>query len=324
MKTRPRINRWTEARRELLFGDFSLKSLVQPHFVVQGSSVDTPITGMKGIHQQSVDVLLETIRKDAENGIHAIMLFGVVDHSEKDEHATKASDSTSHLHESIKQIRAEFGDSIVIMTDVCLCTATNHGHCGLVEHDHIVNDASVQRLCEIAVSHAEAGADYVCASDMMDGRVSAIRNALESANYTSTGVLSYSVKYASSFYGPFRHAADSSPEFGDRSTHQMNINSGYGEAMLEAKLDEEEGADIIMVKPGLPYLDVLRKVADSVHRPVAVYNVSGEYSMVMNSATDLESRKNVVCEIMTSFKRAGADVVVTYHAREIARNAWLL
>jgi len=324
MKTRPRINRWTEARRELLFGDFSLKSLVQPHFVVQGSSVDTPITGMKGIHQQSVDVLLETIRKDAENGIHAIMLFGVVDHSEKDEHATKASDSTSHLHESIKQIRAEFGDSIVIMTDVCLCTATNHGHCGLVEHDHIVNDASVERLCEIAVSHAEAGADYVCASDMMDGRVSAIRNALESANYTSTGVLSYSVKYASSFYGPFRHAADSSPEFGDRSTHQMNINSGYGEAMLEAKLDEEEGADIIMVKPGLPYLDVLRKVADSVHRPVAVYNVSGEYSMVMNSATDLESRKDVVCEIMTSFKRAGADVVVTYHAREIARNAWLL
>lgn len=324
MKTRPRINRWTEARRELLFGDFSLKSLVQPHFVVQGSSVDTPINGMKGIHQQSVDVLLETIRKDAENGIHAIMLFGVVDHSEKDEHATKASDSTSHLHESIKQIRAEFGDSIVIMTDVCLCTATNHGHCGLVEHDHIVNDTSVERLCEIAVSHAEAGADYVCASDMMDGRVSAIRNALESANYTSTGVLSYSVKYASSFYGPFRHAADSSPEFGDRSTHQMNINSGYGEAMLEAKLDQEEGADIIMVKPGLPYLDVLRKVADSVHRPVAVYNVSGEYSMVMNSATDLGSRKNVVCEIMTSFKRAGADVVVTYHAREIARNAWLL
>ena len=211
----------------------------------------------------------------------------------------------------------------MIMTDVCLCTATNHGHCGLVEHGHIVNDASVHRLCEIAVSHAQAGADYVCASDMMDGRVSAIRHALETANYTSTGVLSYSVKYASSFYGPFRHAADSSPEFGDRSTHQMNINSGYGEAVLEAQLDESEGADIIMVKPGLPYLDVLRRVADTVHRPVAVYNVSGEYAMVMNSAKDLDSRKGLVCEIMTSFKRAGADVVVTYHAREIAHNAWL-
>ena len=322
MKARPRINRWTEARRELLFGDFSLKSLVQPHFVVQGSNVDNPVNGMDGIHQQSVDVLIETVRKDVEHGITAIMLFGVVEQSDKDEHATKASDTTSHLHEAIKKIRAKFGDTIVIMTDVCLCTATNHGHCGLVEHGHIVNDASVDRLCEIAVSHAQAGADYVCASDMMDGRVSAIRQALETAKHTSTGVLSYSVKYASSFYGPFRHAADSSPEFGDRSTHQMNINSGYGEAVLEAQLDESEGADIIMVKPGLPYLDVLRQVADTVHRPVAVYNVSGEYAMVMNSAKDLDSRKGLVCEIMTSFKRAGADVVVTYHAREIARNAW--
>ena len=157
----------------------------------------------------------------------------------------------------------------------------------------------------------------------MDGRVSAIRNALEAEHHSSTGVLSYSVKYASAFYGPFRHAADSSPEFGDRSTHQMNINSGYGEATLEAMLDEEEGADIIMVKPGLPYLDVLRRVADSVHRPIAVYNVSGEYSMVMNVAKELEMRKQMVCEIMTSFKRAGAQVVITYHAREIAKHAWM-
>ena len=323
MKTRPRINRWTEARRNLLFGDFSLQSLVQPHFVVEGNNVDAPIRGMEGIHQQSVDVLIETIRSDAEHGIHAIMLFGVVNSTEKDEQATKASDASSHLHKAVQQIKAEFGDSIVVMTDVCLCTATNHGHCGIVEHGHIVNDASVVRLCEIAVSHAEAGADYVCASDMMDGRVSEIRKALENAQHSTTGVLSYSVKYASSFYGPFRHAADSSPEIGDRSTHQMNVNSGYDEAILEAKLDEGEGADIIMVKPGLPYLDVLRQIADSVHRPVAVYNVSGEYSMVMNTANDLESRKNIVCEIMTSFKRAGADVVVTYHAREIAQHAWM-
>ena len=323
MKTRPRINRWTEARRNLLFGDFSLQSLVQPHFVVNGSGIDKPIEGMDGIHQQSVDILIQTIRNDYNNGIRSVMLFGIVNSEDKDEQATKASDASSHMHEAIRKLKSEFGDSIVVMTDVCLCTATNHGHCGLVEHGHIVNDASVERLCEIAVSHAEAGADYVCASDMMDGRVSAIRSALEAEHHSSTGVLSYSVKYASSFYGPFRHAADSSPEFGDRSTHQMNINSGYGEATLEAMLDEEEGADIIMVKPGLPYLDVLRRVADSVHRPIAVYNVSGEYSMVMNVAKELEMRKQMVCEIMTSFKRAGAQVVITYHAREIAKHAWM-
>ena len=323
MKTRPRINRWTEARRNLLFGDFSLQSLVQPHFVVNGSGIDNPIEGMDGIHQQSVDILIQTIRNDYNNGIRSVMLFGIVNSENKDEQATKASDASSHMHEAIRKLKSEFGESIVVMTDVCLCTATNHGHCGLVEHGHIVNDASVERLCEIAVSHAEAGADYVCASDMMDGRVSAIRNALEAEHHSSTGVLSYSVKYASAFYGPFRHAADSTPEFGDRSTHQMNINSGYGEATLEAMLDEEEGADIIMVKPGLPYLDVLRRVADSVHRPIAVYNVSGEYSMVMNVAKELEMRKQMVCEIMTSFKRAGAQVVITYHAREIAKHAWM-
>tara|TARA_B100000212_G_scaffold79148_1_gene56377 strand:- start:850 stop:1824 length:975 start_codon:yes stop_codon:yes gene_type:complete len=323
MKTRPRINRWTEARRNLLFGDFSLQSLVQPHFVVNGSGIDNPIEGMDGIHQQSVDILIQTIRNDYNNGIRSVMLFGIVNSEDKDEQATKASDASSHMHEAIRKLKSEFGDSIVVMTDVCLCTATNHGHCGLVEHGHIVNDASVERLCEIAVSHAEAGADYVCASDMMDGRVSAIRSALEAEHHSSTGVLSYSVKYASAFYGPFRHAADSSPEFGDRSTHQMNINSGYGEATLEAMLDEEEGADIIMVKPGLPYLDVLRRVADSVHRPIAVYNVSGEYSMVMNVAKELKMRKQMVCEIMTSFKRAGAQVVITYHAREIAKHAWM-
>ena len=323
MKTRPRINRWTEARRNLLFGDFSLQSLVQPHFVVNGSGIDNPIEGMDGIHQQSVDILIQTIRNDYNYGIRSVMLFGIVNSEDKDEQATKASDASSHMHEAIRKLKSEFGESIVVMTDVCLCTATNHGHCGLVEHGHIVNDASVERLCEIAVSHAEAGADYVCASDMMDGRVSAIRSALEAEHHSSTGVLSYSVKYASSFYGPFRHAADSSPEFGDRSTHQMNINSGYGEATLEAMLDEEEGADIIMVKPGLPYLDVLRRVADSVHRPIAVYNVSGEYSMVMNVAKELQMRKQMVCEIMTSFKRAGAQVVITYHAREIAKHAWM-
>ena len=323
MTIRPRINRWTAARRELLFGDSMLSSLVQPHFVVAGENVDQPIEGMPGIHQQSVDVLLNTVEEDLAHGLRAVMLFGVVASEHKDAHASHAHDPSSHLHRAVLELKAAHGDDLVVMTDVCLCTATDHGHCGLVHEGDIVNDASVDVLVNIARSHAEAGADYVCASDMMDGRVSAIRTAFEAAGLTSTGILSYSVKYASSFYGPFRHAAQSSPEFGDRATHQMDIRSGYEEAVLEANLDESEGADILMVKPGLPYLDVLRKVADSVVRPLAVYNVSGEYAMVMNATSDEASRERMVVEVLTAFKRAGADVVVSYHAREAARKRWV-
>ncbi|MEE3084123.1 MAG: porphobilinogen synthase [Candidatus Thermoplasmatota archaeon] len=323
MNIRPRINRWTAARRELLFGDSMLASLVQPHFVVAGEGVDAPIEGMPGIHQQSVDVLLQTVKDDFAHGLRAVMLFGVVASEHKDAHASHAHDPSSHLHRAVLALKAAHGDDLVVMTDVCLCTATDHGHCGLVHEGEIVNDASVDVLVNIARSHAEAGADYVCASDMMDGRVSAIRTAFEEAGLTSTGILSYSVKYASSFYGPFRHAAQSSPEFGDRATHQMDIRSGYEEAVLEANLDETEGADILMVKPGLPYLDVVRKVADSVVRPVAVYNVSGEYAMVMNATQDEASRQRMVVEVLTAFKRAGAAVVVSYHAREAARKQWV-
>lgn len=323
MNIRPRINRWTAARRDLLFGNSVLASLVQPHFVVDGEGVDEPIRGMPGIHQQSVDVLLKTVEEDASHGVRAVMLFGVVDAEHKDEHATHAHEASSHLHQAVLKLKAAHGEDLVVMTDVCLCTATDHGHCGLVHEGEIVNDASVEVLVNIALSHAEAGADYVCASDMMDGRVSAIRAAFEEAGHTNTGLLSYSVKYASSFYGPFRHAAHSSPEFGDRATHQMDVRSGYGEAVLEATMDEAEGADIIMVKPGLPYLDVLRKVADTVVRPVAVYNVSGEYAMIMNATDDEASRQRMVVEVLTAFKRAGANVVVTYHAREAARNRWV-
>ena len=323
MNIRPRINRWTAARRELLFSDSMLASLVQPHFVVAGEGVDAPIEGMPGIHQQSVDVLLQTVKDDVAHGLRAVMLFGVVASDHKDAHASHAHDPSSHLHRAVLALKAAHGDDLVVMTDVCLCTATDHGHCGLVHEGEIVNDASVEVLVNIARSHAEAGADYVCASDMMDGRVSAIRTAFEEAGLTSTGILSYSVKYASSFYGPFRHAAQSSPEFGDRATHQMDIRSGYEEAVLEANLDETEGADILMVKPGLPYLDVVRKVADSVVRPVAVYNVSGEYAMVMNATQDEASRQRMVVEVLTAFKRAGAAVVVSYHAREAARKQWV-
>ena len=318
MQIRPRINRWTLARRELNFSQSLIDSLVQPHFVVEGERINSEIEGMPGIHRQSIDVLLETIQSDFKKGIRSIMLFGVIDSQLKDDIATQASNPSSHLHRAVTQIKQMYGEEIVIMTDVCLCTATAHGHCGLVEDGEILNDESLRVLCDVAISHAQAGADYVCASDMMDGRVEAIRKALESAGKTSTGIMSYSVKYASSFYGPFRNAASSSPDFGDRKTHQMDIRSGYKEAILEAQLDQNEGADIIMVKPGLPYLDVIRKVADSVDRPVAVYNVSGEYSMVVNSSTDEKSRSDMVVEILTAFRRAGADVIVSYHAREFA------
>ena len=318
MQIRPRINRWTLARRELNFSQSLIDSLVQPHFVVEGEGINSEIEGMPGIHRQSIDVLLETIQSDFKKGIRSIMLFGVIDSQLKDDIATQASNPSSHLHRAVTQIKQMYGEEIVIMTDVCLCTATAHGHCGLVEDGEILNDESLRVLCDVAISHAQAGADYVCASDMMDGRVEAIRKALESAGKTSTGIMSYSVKYASSFYGPFRNAASSSPDFGDRKTHQMDIRSGYKEAILEAQLDQNEGADIIMVKPGLPYLDVIRKVADSVDRPVAVYNVSGEYSMVVNSSTDEKSRSDMVVEILTAFRRAGADIIVSYHAREFA------
>ncbi|MBI19085.1 MAG: porphobilinogen synthase [Euryarchaeota archaeon] len=318
IEIRPRINRWTLARRELNFSQSLINSLVQPHFVVDGTGIDSEIKGMPGIHRQSIDVLIETIKSDFNNGIRSIMLFGVIDSQLKDDAATQASNPSSPLHRAVAQIKQMYGDRIVVMTDVCLCTATAHGHCGLVEDGEILNDESLQVLCEVAISHAKAGADYVCASDMMDGRVEAIRKALEAVGKTNTGIMAYSVKYASSFYGPFRNAASSSPEFGDRKTHQMDIKSGYKEAILEAQLDQNEGADIIMVKPGLPYLDVVRKVSDSVNRPVAVYNVSGEYSMVVKSSVNDEARSAMVNEIFTSFRRAGADIIVSYHAREFA------
>ena len=323
MNIRPRINRWTISRRNLNFASDIKSSLVQPHFVVAGSGVNEPIDSMPGIFRQSVDVLCKTIAGDMALGTTSHMLFAVVDHHHKDSSVSKASQPDMPLQQAIGQLKAEYGGDIVIMTDVCLCTATDHGHCGIVHNHEIDNDLTIPELCKIALSHATAGADYVSASDMMDGRVKAIRHSLEEAGFVSTGILSYSVKYASAFYGPFRDAASSAPSFGDRGSHQMDIRSGYDEAILEAVSDEGEGADIIMVKPALTYLDVVRQVADAVARPVAVYNVSGEYSMVMNSTSDEESIANLVREIFHSFKRAGADIIVSYHSRAAVAGNWL-
>jgi porphobilinogen synthase len=322
MKIRPRINRWTPARRNLIFESSINNSLVQPHFVVEGEGINDEITTMPGIFQQSVDVLLETISKDVESGINNHMLFPVIDSSIKDPLASVASSDDMPLQTAVRALREKFGDSIVILTDVCLCTATDHGHCGVIDNEVIDNDKTLPILSKIALSHARAGADYISASDMMDGRVKSIRKALESEGFTNTGILSYSVKYSSSFYGPFRDAASSSPSFGDRSSHQMDIKSGYSEAILEASTDVSEGADVIMIKPALTYLDVVREVSKAINRPVAVYNVSGEYSMVMSATDDEQSRRQMVSEIFYSFKRAGADVIVSYHTREAIEKNW--
>lgn len=320
---RPRINRWTESRRNLIHDPSIKSSLVQPYFVVDGVNIREEIQGMPKIYRESLDNLLDTVKSDYEAGIRAIMLFGVVSEDLKDDYANQAMNELSHLHKAVFELKKIYNDDLVIMTDVCLCTATAHGHCGIVANGEIENDESVEILAKIALSHAKAGADYVCASDMMDGRIISIRKTLEASGFSSTGILAYSVKYASSFYGPFRNAASSSPKTGDRKSHQMDIRSGYKEAIFESKLDQEEGADIIMIKPGLPYLDVVKTVSDEVEKPVAVYNVSGEYAMVMNSAIDLSQRKSMVIEILNSFKRSGADIIVTYHAREALAQGWI-
>ena len=323
MEIRPRINRWTHSRRNLVFGQSIAESLVQPHFVVSGKGVNEQIHGMPGINRQSSDVLIKQISDDLSIGITSHMIFGVLEDHHKDENGTSAADDQMPLQQTVRKLKEKFGDQIVVMTDSCLCTSTDHGHCGLVQDGVIVNDESVDMLVKISLSHANSGADYVCLSDMMDGRVRSVRRAFEEKGMRSTGVLSYSVKYASSFYGPFRSAASSAPTFGDRSSHQMDPRSDYKEAILEAELDVQEGSDILMIKPGLPYLDVLREVSSKVNRPVAVYNVSGEYSMVMDHATDVENRHKMVVEILGSFKRAGADIIVSYHTREAIGRGWV-
>lgn len=314
---RLRINRFTPSRRDLIYSRGIRFSLVQPHFVVSGKSRCEEIHDMPGIYRQSADVLLETIGRDMEMGLTAHMLFYVMEENLKDPTATNASISDSPLNHAIRELRKRHGNEIVIFSDVCLCTGTDHGHCGVIVGEKIDNDESVKELVRIAISNAEAGVDYVSLSDMMDNRVNVVRNAFEEHGFHETGILSYSVKYASSFYGPFRDAASSSPKSGDRKSHQMDIRSTYDEAILEALQDEKEGADIIMIKPGLPYLDVLKVVSDKVLRPVAVYNVSGEYSMVHKISSDKKNRGQMIIEILSSFARSGADIIVTYHAREV-------
>ena len=316
---RPRRLRRTEALRGFVRETrLSTSGLVYPMFACPGTKVRTEVSSMPGIFQQSVDQIVEECREVADLGIPAVILFGLPD--KKDEVGSEASDPNGAVQRAIEAIRKAELDLLVI-TDVCLCEYTSHGHCGVIEKGDVANDPSVERLAAAALSHARAGADIVAPSDMMDGRVGAIRQKLDANGFEDVAILSYAAKYCSGFYGPFREAAQSAPQFGDRRSYQMDPANAR-EALREVAFDLEEGADMIMVKPALPYLDIIQRVREKFDVPVAAYNVSGEYAMVKAAARNgWIDEQRVVLEIMTSIQRAGAEIVLTYHAKDVAR--WL-
>ena len=277
---------------------------------------------MPGVFQLSVKEIADEARAAQDLGLQAVLLFGIPE--QKDEQATGAYAENGVIQKALRAIKSKCLD-LVTITDVCLCEYMSHGHCGVTridgDHFHVLNDESVELLVKTSLSHAAAGADMVAPSDMMDGRIGAIREALDSAGFDQTGIISYAAKFASAFYGPFREAAESPPQFGDRRSYQMDI-ANANEALREVALDIDEGADIVMVKPALPYLDILWRVHERFGKPTAVYHVSGEYAMVKGAVEKaLLDERTAVLEIMTALKRAGADIVVTYWARELAK--WL-
>ena len=300
--------------------ELSPEDLVYPIFVTAGEDVRNPVASMPGIFQLSINHAVAEAQRAHGLGIPAVLLFGIPD--QKDEAATGAYDSEGVVQLATRAIK-EAAPELLVVTDVCLCEYTSHGHCGVVEKEtgEVLNDVSLELLARTASSQAEAGADIVAPSDMMDGRVAAIRSELDNEGFENTPIMAYAAKYASAFYGPFREAADSAPQFGDRRSYQMDPANAR-EALVETSLDIEEGADIVMVKPALPYLDVLRRVRETTNLPVAAYNVSGEYAMVKAAVQNgwLDERR-VVLEALTGIKRAGADIIITYHAPDVAR--WL-
>ncbi|MGI4789884.1 MAG: porphobilinogen synthase [Janthinobacterium lividum] len=292
---------------------------IDPLFVVPGSGRDRrSISSLPGVFQLTVDALREEAETIAKLGLPAVLLFGLPE--SKDEVATGAWTENGIVQTAVRALKAD-NPELLVFTDVCLCEYMSHGHCGVVSGERILNDPSLDLLARTAVSHAAAGADVVAPSDMMDGRVGALRRALDSEGFSDTPLLSYAAKYASAFYGPFREAADSAPQFGDRRSYQMDP-ANRREALKEVEQDIAEGADMIIVKPALSYLDIIREVRDLTHLPVAAYNVSGEYAMVKAAAANgwLDERATAL-EILTSIKRAGADIILTYHAKDAAR--WL-
>jgi porphobilinogen synthase len=318
--TRPRRLRQTGALRSLVREtELSAAHLISPMFVTTGSERRTPIASLPGVDHLSIDGAVEEAGIVAALGIPAVLLFGLP--AAKDEQGSGAWDDEGVVQLATRAIKAAH-PGLLVVTDVCLCEYTSHGHCGVLRADGVVdNDASLELLARTAVSHAEAGADVIAPSDMMDGRVGALRAALDENGLSEIPILSYSTKYASAFYGPFREAADSTPAVGDRRGYQLDPANGR-EGVREALIDVQEGADMVVVKPALPYLDVIRRVRDAVDVPVVAYNVSGEYAMIKAAAAQgLLDERAAVLEALTSIRRAGADIVITYHAKDVA--TWL-
>lgn len=317
--SRPRRLRASAAIRDLVRETrLHASDLIAPLFIVEGSGVQDPIPSMPGIFRMSLDIALNEAKDLRALGIRAVLLFTKVPDELKDNAGTEALNPDGLMQRAIRAIKADVPE-LLVMTDVALDPFSSYGHDGIVEGGRIVNDPTVEVLAMMAVSHARAGADIVAPSDMMDGRVAAIREALEEAGFHDTGILSYTAKYASCFYGPFRDALDSAPGFGDKSTYQMDPANAR-EAVREAMLDEDEGADILMVKPGLAYLDILRDLREQTTLPLAVYQVSGEYAMIKAAAANgWLDEKRAVLETLTAFKRAGADMIATYFAKDVAR-----
>lgn len=286
------------------------KNIILPYFVVEGKGVKEPIKSMPGVHHLSIDNLIKDLR--SVHLIHSVLLFGIS--KKKDKSGSGAYNKEGITQKAVRAIKKEFKDLIVI-SDVCLCGFTANGHCGIIKDGRIDNDASIKALAKIALSHAEAGADFVAPSAMMDGQVKAIRQALNKKGFKDTGILAYSAKYASNFYGPFREALDSAPQFGDRKSYQMDFRN-VNEALREIEADIKEGADIIMVKPALAYLDIIYRVKQKFNIPIAAYNVSGEYTMLHKLAANKEELRKLTLEVLTSIKRAGADFIITYFGRE--------
>jgi porphobilinogen synthase len=295
----------------------SKNDLIYPLFIDENLEKKKPIPTMPGQYRLSLTDVKTEAGELVELGIPATMLFGIP--KNKDDVGSSAYDKNGVVQKAISQMKEEVGDNLVIITDVCLCEYTSHGHCGVLKGKSVDNDPTLELLAKEAVSHAKAGADMVAPSDMMDGRVRAVRKALDTSGFTDLPIMSYAAKYASSFFGPFRDAADSTPSFGDRKGYQMDIRNS-DEALQEVYLDIEEGADILMVKPALPYLDIVRRVKDEFGMPTAAYNVSGEYAMIKAAVEKgyLDERR-VVMEALTSMKRAGADLILTYFAKDVAR-----
>ena len=316
---RPRRLRTSQGMRDLVREtSLDVSDLIYPLFIVPGTGVREEISSLPGQYHLSVDEAVKVAQEAYDLGIRGVEIFGIPTY--KDERGSSAWDLAEPVQQAIKAIRQAVPDLLVV-SDVCLCQFTSTGHCGMIDEHEILNDETLPLLCQVAVSHAQAGAHMVAPSDMMDGRVGAIREALDAVGFKNVSIMSYAAKYASAYYGPFRDAVHSAPKFGDRKSYQMDPGNRL-EAMREIELDIVEGDDIIMIKPALCYLDIVREARDQYNMPLAVYNVSGEYAMVKTAADQgLIDEQRLVLETMMSFKRAGAKIIITYHAMDIAR--WL-